>query len=59
MTDEQLSATLRALFLSLGQAMGPKVTVTASVILAGLAQESADPQVREMLLGIGTAVDRG
>jgi hypothetical protein len=59
MTDEQLAATLQAVFLSLGQAMGPKVLVNASVLLAQLAQDkSVDSQVRAMLQQIGAVVDR-
>ena len=58
MTDEQLSAVLRAVFISLGQAMGPKVVVNASVMLAQLASKS-DQKVKEMLEGILIAVDGG
>ena len=58
MTDEQLSAVLRAVFISLGQAMGPKVVVNASMMLAQLASKS-DQKVKEMLEGILIAIDGG
>ena len=58
MTDEQLIAVMRTVFISLGQAMGPKVIVNSSVLLAQLASQ-ADPKVKEMLEGILIAVDGG
>jgi len=56
MTDSQLAATLQALFLSLGQANGPKTLLNASVLLAQLASKS-DPKVKAMLQEILASVD--
>ena len=47
LTDAQLAAVLKALFLSLGQANRPKTLLNASVLLAQLASKS-DPGVKEM-----------
>jgi hypothetical protein len=57
MTDQKIFIeVLRCMFLALGQAMGPKVIVNASALLAQLASKS-DPKVQEMLEQILAAVD--
>jgi hypothetical protein len=44
--------------MALGQAIGPKVLVNASVLLAQLAHDkSLDPKARELIGKILTAVD--
>jgi hypothetical protein len=58
MTEETFVAVLRAVFMSLGQALGPRVLVNASVLLAGLARDQKlDPKARELIGKILTAVD--
>jgi hypothetical protein len=60
MTEETLTDVLRAVFMSITQAMGPKVMVNASVLLAGLAHDKAvDEKAREVLKKVLAGVDRG
>jgi hypothetical protein len=54
MTDEKILVdVLRAVFMALGQAIGPKVLVNASVLLAQLAHDKS----LELIGKILTAVD--
>jgi hypothetical protein len=61
MTDEKLFIdVMRCMFMALGQAMGPKAMVNASVLLAQLSHSKAlDPKAREMVGKILSAVDGG
>lgn len=56
-TDEILIEVMRCLFIALGQAMGPKALVNASVYLAELARKQ-NGEVKKVLLQILRGVDQ-